>query len=264
MGRKLTGEANRFENGRIEIEGEGTYKVISNTNAVLPLDNDEVIVEGLPGTIAEGKSYKIYDDDEQYVPSSHRLPIDASTSFVTEFVHDRYRGAYIEIDTTQPNPNRIVPFTRNKLPPVSSGRDLVDSNDFWACRVVAALQPLASEDGDPDSENNDAVEGEYKGGDALIYLEVVRETYKALLANPNQQSLGLSRMNEYRDGLVAHEIGHGPLNDGQGGFDSAVNENVGPDHFELGLMTSSLGRGHEAEFSSKTLRRFRKANKWND
>jgi len=267
----LSGGNNRYENGYIFIDG-WRYDVVSNDNNTFGGD-DVIIEDDSSGHMADlhasgvtGQAFQIFDDDDQNIPSDYELPLPSSVDLITDVVREKYRPAFIELDTTMPNATSLIPFILNKQPPHGTGRDIPDSNDFWACRVVAAYQPPTGDDNDPDDE--DPTDGWYNNGDAFVYMEMIREDQKYLLesSNPVSQQAALDLMLEFRNALVAHEVGHGPKNDIPipVWIGAPINAFESPDHAEWGLMASGLVQGRNQDFTAMTIYRFREAEKWND
>lgn len=139
-------------------------------------------------------------------------------------------------------------------PPHPSARDLIDRNDFWAIRLLLSYQPSIGYEADPNSMPNAASTGEYRGGDACVFFESIREENRGALsvpANPTGNTNFL--VDKYAN--VAHEIGHAP-NPGLLEFRN--------DHLEGGLMTSGIEAGTNVPFTAQTILRFRKSKKWSD
>jgi hypothetical protein len=112
--------------------------------------------------------------------------------------------------------------------------------------VVAAYQPLAIEDKDPQTELN------FEAGTvntpprifvSAIFLEMIRERVKYEMGQPDYEAVYQKRL----DNVVSHEIGHVP------------GQLSGPsNHAEMGLMSEDPF----GEFSPKSLLRFRVTSSW--
>lgn len=252
---------NRFEDGDIYIGG-WKYHVLSNGYQSVAVEDDAQghLAALLASGNAVGQTFQLFDDDEKLVPPSFRLPLPSSEKLITPKVRSKYYPAYIDIDTDVVNPNTVVPFERNTMAPLSSGKDVPDSIKYWAYRVVAAFQPNESEDIDPDAPPGGELPtlGHCHGGDALIFTEIFRDNFKISLRSPLIETV----LKAKRDSIVAHELGHGPstgwiwINVGLDGWfiDTA-------DHLEGGLMDAVSNEG-DIEFFPKTLKRFRSTDRW--
>ncbi len=61
----LTQPGEAWEEGRIDISGVGSFKVMSASNQS---DYAEVVIEGIPGNVVIKKDFRLYDDDPTTKP----------------------------------------------------------------------------------------------------------------------------------------------------------------------------------------------------
>jgi hypothetical protein len=236
-GRFLTDEEDRFEGGRIEIDGFPTpYEVIGNTDNAL--FDDEVVIDGTPGSGAVGKSFKLYDDDTTVFP--HALVEDW-------LLESAMKDAYIKPFNVGPSyVDNNTPFNRNidsatEMTNIAQvNKDLSNNLDFWVVYLLAACQDAVSEDLDPDPEGGGS--GKTTFGLArddlnlgMIYLEDIREVEEA--ANVPSGTL--------EENVIAHEIGH----QGSGGDEI---------HAHGELMSSNPDFATATKYDPKTIVLFRK------
>jgi hypothetical protein len=252
---QLPGGNNRFENGKIFIDG-WRYKVISSSH-FLGFDDNVVVQDDDAGHLAAlnaaaqavGKTFQIFDDDDDQMPNDLKLPI--SSSLITDAVRSKFIPAYVEINNEIENQTKIIPFKLNREAPHPDAPDSTDSQGFWVRRVIAAYQPSIAEDGDPDSENDTGASQGMTNAlsiDSLIYLETIRDGSRV--------GSGIVDENLLRNllyGVVAHEIAHGP---------GSILRGPEADHLEGGLMRKGSGLISET-FRAKTILRFRLTDRWN-
>jgi hypothetical protein len=274
---------NRFDEGKIILDGvpfkvkssnqETPVRLIVYENAVEDLSrllNTSQVINGYLNLEGEDIIYQLIDDDSTAIPTEFTLPLPDTVDFITDAVRSKYVPAYIELDTTKPNPVRLLTFIRNAstAPYHPYGRNLNDRADFWAARLVSAFQPPIGEDGDPHSTLDGGTKesptsgeaGEYVVNntgigsiDAFIYMESFREFSRILLNNQVNYNQGVRDMREQRDIVVAHELGHMP---------PRVWTPVNDDHIEGGLMSSYEYVNSTSEFTAITLRRIRNTLQW--
>jgi hypothetical protein len=228
VGRLLTDEANRFENGQIIIASVGTLDVVSNTDNVA-LDDDVVIV-GTPGSQVVGKSFELYDDDSATMPYSLSVGSLILSAFEDAYILPVPAGAtYTDNDTPF---NRNIEDQNELIAVTSVNKDLVSTEDFWLAYLLAAFQGGYLFDNDPVSEE-DALYGESAddaGDDSLNQGAVYIELYDELSVPPAG----------FLDHLIVHEIGH------QGSEDHVPNTVMDEKDFYL-----------YDEFGPTTIRRYR-------
>jgi len=281
----LTGPADRYENGHIDITGVGSFPIVSNTDHVL-FDDDDVIVTGTPGPTAVGKTFKIYDDDDKYLSDlglPAPLPKNGDHAAIVNGIQGKFAPAYIQVEDANAlgwNPRQTVPFYLNAPGAGALGanvwdgaKDLPSSTDkFWTWLVVYGYQPSDpiwhwidpnAVDGDPDSEDSQKlgltpfhVWGA-RFGYSVVYVETTRDAefgkITVDLQNPQVAAEYTKRYWSILLGTTAHEMGHGPSN-----------QSNGEDHAELGLMKEGMTpiSGFDSDFTPKTLLRFRERTTW--
>ncbi len=270
----LTGPANRYENGRIDINDVGSYTIISNTDHVL-FDDDDVIVSGTPGFASVGKTFKIYDDDDKYLSDlglPPPLPKNGDNAAIVNGIQMKFTPAYIQVENVNAlgwNLDQTVNFHLN-APPIGvmganvwdGAKDLPSSTEkFWSWLVVFGYQPNDSGDGDPDEEGRLLGATPYntlggaRYGYSVIYSEVNRDaaipgSLAVDITNPIVSAFYKQSLNDTVLGTVAHEIAHGPSNQSQSG-----------DHNEGGLMQEG-GAPITMDFAPVTIKRFRERSEW--
>lgn len=260
-----------FVKGRVEIDGQSIYASGGDAYGIpyfeiTNFDNDGIItVRPDPGASVIGKSFKLYDDDERGLPTSHQ-PLLSRFDLVTDAVSDKYAPAYITVidaDSLGLNPNKTVAFEKNTglnnlLPNIANNaEDLAahaDDEAFWSLLVTAIYQ--GTDDHDPDSESP-ATEGALlknllgiSPSFSVIFMEAIREDAWSALNSRNSSSVQTGQqsfINRIAD-VVAHEIGHSP--------DGSI---TGDEHDERGLMGSGI---QGADFKAESVIRFRKAQSW--
>jgi len=242
VGMLLTDEKNRYEGGFIVIDGSAKYTVLKNTdNLVL---DDDVVVSGLPPTSSVGKPFAIYDDDYDETTVQPIRPLPYSLSGGT-LIESAYGEAYIKpVNVPSGYVDTDSTFYRNLSSGLLSGwtskvsekKDLTDAADFWVVHLLAAWQPSADKDYDPDTvdpgdPSPDIVQGEALDSDntGAIYVEPIRELEILPFA---------PRIHE--EHTVVHEIGH------QGGGE----------HGDGGIMADGAPIDQN-QFAPVTLDRFR-------
>jgi hypothetical protein len=282
----LTGPANRCENGHIDITGVGSFTIVSNTDNVA-FDDDDVVVNGTPGSAAVGKTFKIYDDDDKYLSTlglPAPLPKNGDHATIINGIQTKFAPAYIQIEDASAlgwNPNQTVNFYLNAPGAGLFGanvwdgaKDLPSSTDkFWTWLVVYGYQPSDpishpidpnAIDGDPDSENRllgvtpAQRFGGARFGYSVVFAEVVRDSALggSIAVNLQLPLVANAYRKTLRDlllGTTAHEMGHGPSN---GSNDE--------DHAEGGLMQDGAApiSGVGSDFTPKTINRFRERSQW--
>jgi len=221
----------------------------------LPLTGLGVMTNGYSSTFrAETTMFEFIDvfatddDDPTLLPNLNL--------FAALFV-DEFRRAYIEPkDANKELPiqtgSTYVPFELNNdtTDTIGFARGLHDEPAFWVQLLVAAYQPAAPLDCDPDDRRlggrfynstpgleagNAVFAWTYDDSQlSVIYLETIRDCYSGGL-----DGLGT---------VVSHETGHGP----------GV-QPIGSDHEENRLMSA----GNQSEsFNEISLERFRKTSRW--
>jgi hypothetical protein len=262
--RNLPGGDDRFKGGQLSIEGDA-FEVISNENNLFT-GADITVADNASGAMASRYAsgqlglITLIDDDRRNGLPEAELPVDITDDFIDSYVIGQYASAYIEPDSSQPNPYRQINFLLNTSPPYpnSVSRNLVDRPDFWSVRIVAAFQCVEKEDGDPDTGQGESLTtGEYSGGDVFIFMEGIREQVRGFMSTPPSQ-IGRSLYLFNRRANVAHEMAHAPNPSG----DNDGND----DHAEGSLMSNpEVAEFKPGQvFTSKTISRLRKAIKWCD
>ncbi len=217
---RLTDEADRYEEGQIEINGAGTFTVISNTDNLI--SDDDVVVQGTPGNIVVGKSFKIYDDDHQNIGS--RTPRTMPYALTGGgLIFTAFADAYIlPVDVPAEYKQNNVLFNRNLelgltsyytdwLPTVIDKRDLNTEATFWTAYCLAAYQGPASADEDPYDHGTGTIGQTDPSPVGLNLSAIYVETLRELETTPQTP-----RITEIH--TVVHEIGHqggGKHTDGQ-------------------------------------------------
>ena len=268
LDRTLPDGEDRFEFGRIEIEGLPRFEVKGNSDHWV--NGERILVKGKPGASVVGKDYVIYDDDGLNLDDigiGSMLPYDDSSGLIAA-IKPKYAPAFIEIidaDLHSLNDSQTVPFELNSeiwgplFDSYNNEMDLSDSRYFWAHTVVFSFQPNDSEELDPSSS------GYYKLGTTALdygYSIIHCEVHRDLILSdsyPDSFVWTGTVADDFREsflellwGTTAHEIGHSP-----GGKSE-------PDaHNEGGLMKRD-GDDIKTDFSAASLKRFRSTSKWRD
>jgi hypothetical protein len=273
---RLTGPANRYENGSISITGVGAFSIVSNTN-VIPFWNDDVVVTGLPGSAAVGQPFTIYDDDDKYLSNltiAAPLPKNGDHATIVNGIQTTFAAAYIEVEDATAlgwNTGETVPFILNAPGAGLFGANVWDgaknlnsTATFWSWLVVFGYQPSASEDRDPDDEG--AILGltplwitGSRFGYSVVYVESIREAEiggsisAPILSNPVTAAVYRASYKNRLLGTVAHEMAHGPSN-----------QSESEDHGEGGLLREGGGQitGVDSAFAPPTILRFRGRTSW--
>ena len=279
-----------FNNGRLVIDGKpeydddgfAYYSVTSFSPGHVPShpsdpgETTNLNVSRAPDVSDEGKSFKLYDDDDTYLskvdlPSS--LPKDDESDTFIDAIKPKYAPAFIEVmnaNTMELNTDKRVEFKLNEkvigagnVSHFDNAQDLSDSTYFWAHTLVFGYQPQADNDYDP-SDGDPLYGGTPKtglfnnqsAGYSVVYTEMFREyafhpkPTSASLSNPAAINLYQKLYWEWALGTAAHEIGHSP---GQ--------QWESTDHSENGLMYEG-GATIQHDFSSSSLKRFRSTSSW--
>jgi len=278
LDRTLPDGEDRFEHGRIEIEGLPRFEVKGNSDHWV--NGERILIKGKPGSAVIGKAFVIYDDDEfnlDDIGIGKMLPYNQSVAMI-EALKSKYAPAFIEIVDANDlglNPRRSISFDLNAsiwgpaLDSFDDVMDLEDSSFFWAHTVIFAFEPNASYSGDPIRADSPVNLGgtpkqivsipPFKShGYSVVYVEPIRDLEIAdsysddFVFSPAFAELLRGKILALLWGTVAHEIGHSPGNQSEGG-----------DHSELGLMKEG-GAPIGTDFSAKSLKRFRAASGWRD
>jgi hypothetical protein len=271
------GPYNRFENGKIEVQGLGTFEVKSSTHNFL--DADTVVIIGTPGNQIVSKAFKLYDDDDKFLDIlglAPTLPYNNKSPAVISAISPKFSSAFIKVvdaNASGWNPHQTIPFKRNEkalggnlitgnTSSFPSAKDLQDSQFFWERTVVFGYQPEIAYDHDPDGEygfykgNSPAVTLTFKSlGYTAIFLENIRESTMAqcgLTPLSSQGAIDVYKTLYLEDlyGVCAHEIGH-----------CVGRKSESSDHGEGGLMQSGAD-DIKTNFKPVTIIRFRKAKSW--
>jgi hypothetical protein len=231
-------EANRYEEGFIEIEGQ-RYTVVGNNNG-----NEVTIVGPLLGDVSN-KPFKIVDDDwdqstgQLKVSFPHALCGSTTAPCGNNLLELAFSDAFISpVELPASYRDDAVPFKVflgwpwNPLGWLSSlqeYKDATDADDFWVAYLLAAFQETEDVDGDPSGE--DSVLGR-----ALPFLEPVGAIYLEVTREYERRGLRLEE-----EEAVVHEIGHeGEAMDNDGG------------------LMSGEGTLGSRRFSAKSIRPFRR------
>lgn len=264
---------NRFQNGDIYVDGH-KFRVLESQGqqiGIVKIEDDPAgrmasllarsTINPLTNRIeidGEEIPFQLFDDDQRDAIETLKLPYDGTKKLLNEAVIAKFLPACIELVPAVGNTTPVIPFVTHADAPHSVGRDLVDSPNFWACRIIAAHEPIGlNVDDDPDTEPGDPEQGVTKYGDSLIFIEAVREEFRGLLAAQTPIS---NRVKERIGFLVAHEIGHNCNTDRPRYQAPAGGGLQSPDHGDGGLMDEGAPDG---EFSALTIKRFRSAITWN-
>ncbi len=280
----LPGEGNRFEFGNLSVAG---VELLAKANSDNPVSNDTLDVYKAGGVTAAqlvGQSFTLTDDDNRFndLHGWQELPLHNTHAAVLQPVRAKYAPAFIEIidaNAVGLNPNPTVTFklnesaeghTPNVFPDVyNDAIDVQGTEFFWAHAVVFGLQPKASQDGDPESENpllggtplTLAAGGWRSLGYSAIYLEPLRERiitqttlerylyYPEFFFAPVDIVDRQDRHRALKLGTIAHEIGHGPT------------EGNDDDHDDSGLMRGG-GGDISVDFGPQAIFRFRSTTNW--
>jgi hypothetical protein len=249
-----------YKGGRITSSGI-TLNIASNTSS-------SVTVQNPGGTIPLTQSQKdpfldifqTYDDDGTGFPNY--LPV-IPTNVINENIKLKYVPAYIEIEEVDGSLNEddTITFSLNNdvYNPFTSlddaqNMDGANRTEYWYHFLVIGYQPGTGEDGDPVAEAT--LRGVTVGTGFIplyncysaVFLEAIRDPLVNLVGTSSfpqffQQQLELT---------IAHEIGHAA-----GGHDNTE------DHNEGGLMQQEPNLS-EAEFSPKSVERFRSVTEWQE
>ncbi|MGQ9652268.1 MAG: hypothetical protein ACUVXJ_19420, partial [Phycisphaerae bacterium] len=193
--------------------GSNDYPVWFSSDKLVGEDYVDISVFGdpLPPCAFEGY-YELFDDDDTSV-----LP------WYPKVLSDPFRAAYIEPTYEATAFRTIVPrdpyvSTYELYTGAGSWNDGMtlpawEGPDFWVCPLVSAFQGPPSEDGDPMAD--EATHGVTADGQAVLFLEVIRE------GGGN------------REWTAAHECGHvGGLEDDREGPPSLMNDQDPTDYFK--------------------------------
>jgi hypothetical protein len=208
-------EANRFQNGMINITSVGPFRVLSN-------GTNSITVQGLvDAKQASGKSFILVDDDDfnndngtnktgdqgENIPSPDlALMVDSLDNGICDnSAANAFGPAYICPVFDLAGNDDFVPFVLNLAANTGVAvRNLYSFDNvstegdpgFWTAYLLAAYQPVLNEDGDPDSELavkvtlgiSDLVQG------GVVFLETIRE----ISSGPNCTIAA----------TAVHELGH--------------------------------------------------------
>lgn len=228
-------EKNRFENGRILIDGVGAFSVISNTSG----GNPKVTVEGIvQDTAAAGKTFVLVDDDDfNNDDGAPNLDGDANedvtapdTSLIQESdnpTQNVFAPAYVKPFYIGGNDD-FVGFILNTPAPGMSNelRGTYDFNaqgteadpDLWTVYLLGAYQYLLSDDNDPSREGGIlgvadttslsttciASTPVSDGEGASVFMEVIRIGGGEATPLPSDPRSGIVN----NAATTAHEVGH--------------------------------------------------------
>lgn len=238
---------------------------------------DQLIVEGLVPATAKNATCSITDDDDQLLTEAQlpiALPKLNAPAMVIPKLQPFLLAAYIQLvdansaDWNTPNgPN--LPFSLNECPFCPDGitgvsvfgdfQDLTDSSTYWAHLVSFGYQPASGDDGDHSTENvlfgGTPEPLNIPKGYSIVFVETVRELWAAGYGGLATSTSSQDKVNardaywSFIAGDIGHEIGHAPGRQGEKG-----------DHDEEGIM--GQGNIKLQEFSSPTIKRFRKSRSW--
>lgn len=244
-------ERNRFENGRISIDGVGAFLVTENGRTTVTIWG---IVQN---TDVAGKSFTLVDDDDF---NNNDVPRDGDE--ITYGENEDVPFPFISLISSSDSPadNVFAPaYVRPKYdigdtndsttfflntPGRGTTADLISTydfdsvgteadNNFWTVYLLGAYQYDTSEDSDPDSEEGPlGVVDDYQGVGASIFVEDIADADRFRPSGPNCTDAA----------TAAHEVGH--LFNG--------------DHRDGGLM--SAGCDVAPSFTDKTLIKIRYIN----
>ncbi len=265
----LPGPEDYYKNGKLTV-GNTSYRVFSNHYLT-----DQVVLRGEVPDSIRGQVFTIQDDDDNFLQELNlppALPQDGYHVQIIKAIRPKYAKAYIQIEDANDlgfNKRPIIPFQLNATAkslaatPYDSMKDVHDSERFWAITLAFGYQWDEDHDHDPDEENSpqaDTPKFPYTGVTMFssVAMECFRDDVFGVLEKiPEQQRKTPIIYQEYHDnyvnflyGTIAHEIGHSP-----GG------QNEDGNHNEFGLMQKD-GASIDADFTNKTITRFRKAKKW--
>ena len=283
---------NRFERGKLEIPGVGTYPVSRSLTVVGQIQYVTFLdVPGIVPVVANGTAVRLYDDDDQFLAddsvyrsrvglASPQLPVDARGAEFCGGMQGLFSRAYLQLVDANAlgwNTQRTIAFKRNAdVGRLNSPFDVgnlqlkgTDRPEFWAYSIVLGHEGSETEDGEPDNEepllgiNADDFVPSNLEKFCVVYLEAVRD--KSWGLNRENTTLLEARFDSdqwaptYRDfyldrlyGVIAHELGHAPGT----GLQSLL------DHLEQGIMQKGASTPSTDSFSTATIQRFRSALKW--
>ena len=224
---------------------------VSMTIQSISTQNNTVTVQQLVNI-----PFELRDDDA----ATHPFNVDTSLmQFSDDPARNLFAPAYIrpEYDLgtgpVQPSFNlNVLAFmgdnpTQELLNQLSSGHDIVSSNNYWVAYIQGAFQEDVLVDGDPDvgqvtlgstpTHATDPPSNRQQG--SLVYIEAIRDAQRAL--NALQQCLGISLLQQ----TMVHEVGHQfGLGEGPGGIMNQGCIPLGDQHFLPSHIAAMRGRSH--------------------
>lgn len=259
----------KLEKGNIVFQGS-SHPVIG-TAVIAPGQSGAyaVKISGNHTSYPPGTSFLLYDDDgfgldAASLPRQDLVNDQMKEYFFPSFVDVVDAGAYNSPNLITLSLNEDV-SENNPLTVVDNEIDLVDKNACWVCPIIAAYQGPQTEDQDPAGDPESFLMGEttphgdYDDADyyefSTVFVETCRENYDTLLRStgPGIAAKQPARLKKWITAVISHEMGHQPGNE--------LDE-----HPEGGLMGApmdvSISSPETAKFSPKTIKRFRKANRW--
>ena len=229
-----------------------------------------VQISGDLSNVPLGSGFRLYDDDD-FGLDAEPLP---RQDLVNDQMKNYFKPSFVDvIDAAEFNSPDLVPLhlnedvsENNPVTVVDDKRNLTDKKECWVCPITAAYQGSPFE-GDHDGETNfdfgeTVPHGNYAAESyydhSTVFVETCREMYENETAlrsfRPNKVTNARTALKKWITAIASHEMGHQPGNQED-------------DHPEGGLMAGdSEGIIHtspeSAEFSAKTVLRFRNANRW--
>jgi hypothetical protein len=288
LDRPLTGGTDRFEKGELTIATLGTFGILSNSHT--PFGAEVVHLSSSPASLAVGKSFTARDDDGKFYGDLglvEPLPmLHSRLSKILGPVAQEFSMVYIDLvslndPSNDRNPNKVIPFEKHGILDTFSTslddfRDIAgETEQFWHQLVVFCFQNKEQNDYDPDLGTAEVGQtysyprvgfvGKQKV--SAIFMETIRDWDFENFTSSGMQNLTpakrLSLRRQYWDrvaGVVAHEIGHGPLAVED---DPDSVEGVG-DHGEGGIMIRGSAVPSTNKFEPSTMLRFRSAKRWGE
>jgi hypothetical protein len=216
-----------------------------------------------------GTGFMLYDDDG-YGLDAAALP---RQDLVNDQMKNYFYPSFVEVvDAASYNSPNLIPLRLNEdvsennpVTVVDNEIDLTDKSGCWVCPIIAAYQGPQSEDQDPAGDPETFLMGEttphgnYNDPGyyefSTVFVETCRENYDGLLrlTGSGIAAKQPARLKKWITAVISHEMGHQPGNEAD-------------EHPEGGLMGSPMDVSaispEDARFSPKTIKRFRKTNRW--
>ncbi len=248
-----------LENGRF-IAQSVVHPVVGTLNI---FGGHFVLISGDFTSVPINSGFRLYDDDDLGLSTS-ALP---KQNLVNEQMKNYFSSSFIKVTNSDNfNSSRQMAFQRNIDVYDSSSitehfaRDVHDKNSIWACPLTVAYQGPQENDRDPNDASLRMGETAAHGNNdhSTVFLECCRETESNAITsmNPDISDRANKRLAKWIVAVAAHEMGHQPDNQ------SEIEDHQEGQLMSVGCGEVSSSSPEKAKFSAKTVKRFRKSNRW--